>query len=254
MALQQNTDYEVVSFAEVASIINHFTPEMIDDIITKAIANMEINYSQALPNIPQAIEANYRQRITMYPDFSADLINAKNGLYQTIIMKLCSSFGLGYIASEDTDLYSAAYWLYDFLISKFDKYLIEYVSTYIIRESDMFYQMLVAKEDRKDTSSYTRKVFKGDNLAIGLIHANLEYVVDNMLAFDIALQDIVTTSFGPQGKQFADFILSIIEDRGDFFKRIYVPFIINNKAVILTNIKFSLQNRVGVSISDFTVK
>lgn len=254
MALQQNTDYEVVSFAEVASIINHFTPEMIDDIITKAIANTEINYSQALPNIPQALESNYKQQITKYPEFSSDLNNSKNGLYQTIIFKLCNSFGLGYTGSDDTDLYTVAYWLYDFLISKFDKYLIEYMYTYIIREQEMFYQILISKEDRKDTSPYTRRVFKGDNLTIGLIHANLEYVVDNMLQFDITLQDIVTTSFGMQGKYIADFLLSVIEDRGDFFRRIYVPFVLNNKAVILTNIKFSLQNRVGVSISDFTVK
>ena len=253
MALQQNTDYEVVSFAEVASIINHFTPEMIDDIIVKAIANMEINYSQALPNIPQALEANYRQQMATYPEFAMDLNNAKTGVYITIIEKLCNSFGLGYIGDENTDIYSAAYWLYDFLISKFDKYLIEYMSSYVIREADTFYQILVQKEDKKETSSYTRRVFKGDNLAIGLIHANLEYVIDNMLHFDIDLRDIITTSFGPQGKHFADFLLSIIEDRGDFFRRIYVPFILANKAVILTNIKFSLQSRAGISVSDFTI-
>lgn len=254
MALHQNTDYEVASFAEVASIINHFTPEMIEDIIDKAIANNEINYSQSLPNIPQAIEATYKQQMERLPQFSADMIAQKTSLYYSIIEKLTRCFGLQYTGGETTDVYSAVYWLYDFLISKFDKYMIEYLSNYIMRESDMFYQMLVTKEDRKDTSSYTRRVFKGDNLAIGVIHANLEWCLDNMLQFDIELNDIITTSFGPQYKPFADFLNSIIGDRGDFFRRIYVPFILANKAVVLTNIKFTLQGRANVGVGDFTVR
>lgn len=252
--LQQNTDYEVSSFAEVSSIIHHFTPEMVNDVLVKAIETREVNFIGSKPNIPEALEANYRKQLEEYPQMSQEINSAKTEIYEYVISLLCNSFQLNFIGDESIDRYSAAFWLYDFLVSKFDKYLIEFLSSYIIRESDTFYQMLVTKEDRKDTTAYTRRVFKGDALAIGMIHANLEWVVDNMLAFDCDLPDIITTSFGPQWVSVSNFLNTIVVDSGDFFKRIYVPFILQNKALILTSIKFALQNRVGVDISDFTIK
>lgn len=252
--LQQNTDYEVASFAEVSSVINHFTPEMINDVVIRAIQNREVTFTSAKPNIPQALEANYNTQLQNYPQISAELNSAKTELYESIILLICQTFQLQFIGDESVDRYSAAFWIYDFFISKFDKYLIDFLSSYIIREADTFYQMLINKEDRKDTSAYTRRVFKGNALTIGMIHANLEWVVDNMLEFDCDLPDIITTAFGPQWVNVSGFLNSIIVDSGDFYKRIYAPFILENKALILTSIKFNLQSRVGVDISDFTVK
>ena len=59
MAIPQNSDYDVVSFSEVASIINHFSPEMIEDIVTRGLESRQVFTGGNPYNLPMALEANY---------------------------------------------------------------------------------------------------------------------------------------------------------------------------------------------------
>lgn len=250
MSIQQNSDYEVISFSEISSIINHFTPEMVGDIVDKAIASKTISYTPTVVNIATAFKAEYQRCKDQYPQYTAELNAEELGVFYTIIEKMCKAYNLIYTGNEGTDIISAAEWMYDFFICKFDSYIVEFISSYILAEKESFTAMLSGKEDKKEPSSYSKKMFKGQNSDLSLIHANLLYVVDQMCVFDFSIHDIVTRSYGPSAIRISAFINSVVSDSGEFYSRICVPFIIENKAQIITNVKFILQNRSALNITD----
>lgn len=240
MPIQQNSDYSVMSMAEAASIINHFTPEMIDDVITKAIASVSVTYSPGLPNIPQSIELTYQQAITQMPEYSGDLISQKTNLHMFIITKLCNTFALQFNNAIADDPVMFATLLYDFLVARFDKYLVEFIAQYIIREADSFYDMIKLNGNLAQPNKYAAMLFT-KNQKLANVYMNLDYCLKNMEQFDIDIKDIIYTSFGSP-KIYPDLLAQNIVDVGDFYKRVYVPFIANNTAEVITNVKFKMQN------------
>lgn len=250
--IQQNSDYDVMSYAEVANIVSHFTPEMIEDAINQAIANSKVfEFGRMKPNIVMGINSMYSQY--QIEELSQDIILARESTYNTIIELLCKNFGLGVSpnVTQATDRFSLAQVLYDFLIYKFDNYLVEFLSSYIIRESSTYAQLLNGIEGKNDNSSYTKKMFKGEYADLGIIHANLLWVLDQVCTADIEFADVVYTALGPANRVQADLLCTNIVDMGDFFKNICIPLIRQNLPFIVTAIKFNMQQRMGHSIAEF---
>lgn len=239
MPVQQNSDYSVMSMAEAASVINHFTPEMIDDVINKAIASTSITYSEGRPNIPQTIEMTYRGKAAELPEFAQDLNDQRTNLLVTIIDKLCNVFGLQFVSRDMEDPYTYSSTLYDFLVARFDKYLVEFLTEYIIREAQSLRDAITRSSTTVSPNKYANLVFSSKP-ELAAVYANLDWCLKNMLEFDISFNDIIQLSFGPS-TVYSKLITDSVVDTGDFFKRVYVPFMMNNMAEVITNVKFSLQ-------------
>ena len=90
--INSNSDYSVVSNAEAASIINRFTPEMIEDVINNAIQNKYRNYTNQLVNIVAAIDQNNKIAMASLPDFANEIKQTGDNLYASIINKICSTY------------------------------------------------------------------------------------------------------------------------------------------------------------------
>lgn len=248
--INSNSDYSVVSNAEAASIINRFTPEMINDIIDNALANKFRNYTNQLVNMVAAIDQNNKIAMNALPDFANDIRATANDTYISIIHKICDSHNLSFIADPTTiDLYSAAYTLYDFFISQFNLYLFNFFTTYISREKNALYENLELSLKKKEGGAYSKKLYKGDNPKLAVIHANLEYVIENIWSYDIDFDTFVDIACIPD-RNTGNFIRSIVSDNGDFFKNFVVPYYKANYGLITSSIKFELQGLSSTEISD----
>lgn len=247
--INSNSDYSVVSNAEAASIINRFTPEMVEDIIDNALANKFRNYTNQLVNIIAAIDQNQKIAINALPDKTNEIKESTDELYLHIIHKICAAHNLTFTGNDSTNLYSTAYILYDFFISQFNLYLYNFFSTYINREKNTLYEALELVGRKKETPSYSKKIYKNDSPKLAVIHANIEYVLDNICGYDIDLNTFVELACIPDRVK-ANFIVNSVADNGDFYKYFIVPYFRQNYALITSSIRFELQGIANTEISD----
>ena len=248
MILPQNSDYTVISNNEAASIICRFTPEMIDDIVEEAIQNKYRDYSMTLANIVESIETNYKMAIAGIPEYSTEIVSQRYNIYRQIINKVCYAHQLIYNGAENGDIYSDANLLYDFLIARFNLYLVQFFVNYINREKAMIYETLELASKKKDASAYSKKLYKSNNSKLAVIHANLEFVLQNICNYDIDFEMYTELACIPDRMR-SKYLQSILLDQGDFFKRIIVPYFNIHYAQLVTQIKFTLQ---GLSVAEFS--
>lgn len=247
MILPQNSDYTIMSNNEAASIICRFTPEMIQDIVEEALQNKFRSYSMTLANIVESIETNYKMAQAGIPEYSTEIISQRYNTYRQIIDMVCNVHQLQYIQREGSDIYSDANFIYDFLIAKFNIYLVQFFVNYVNREKSMIYETLELASKKKEASAYSKKLYKNNNSKLAIIHANLEFVLQNVCSYDIEFDTFIELACIPDRVR-AKYLQSILSDCGDFFKRMIVPYYQQHYAQLTTQIKFALQ---GLSIAEF---
>ena len=154
---------------------------------------------------------------------------------------------LQFIERENDDIYSAANIVYDFLVSKFNIYIVQFFVNYINREKSTLYDALELAPKKKEVSVYSKKLYKNNSSKLAVIHANLEFVLSNICNFDIDFDTFVEIACIPD-RQRGKYLQSILVDTGDFFKLVVVPYFNTNYAELVTQTKFALQ---GLSYTEF---
>lgn len=241
--ISNNVDFGIVSDSEITSIISNFSDDMIMDIIYKNSANKFRPYQHYVGNLVGAIETTFRTNLENYPEFQNETIARRNEVYLQILNSLCTTHGLTLNIDENTDLYSLAFVLYDFTISKFTINMINFFTNYILSETNTLYEYLNLRELKKNkdnSSSYSKKIFKG-NSKLATIHANLEVVIDAICAFDISLGTLVSVSTADMNV--TSFITNSFNEVSSLFKVLFVPYINDPRyrANIITLVRMRLQ-------------
>lgn len=247
-----NSDYMVVSTNEVSSIISRFSPDMISDIIEEAIANKYRSYSPRLVNLVESLEQNYKTDMAALPDYVNEIRNNREELYKFILSTIGPKHQIWFKTpfSEIQDFYSAAYIVYDFLISNFTINVTNFFTNYIYKEKSTIYEALNLSSKKKEVSPYSKKLFSnnGDN-KLALIHANLEFVLENICTYDISLETFISITY-IDNKVLANALINLIGDNGDFFRRYIIPYYQQYAGIISTNIKFALQEQSQIDITN----
>ena len=255
MNLSQNSDFSIVSSNEVASIICRFTPEMIEDIVESNLQSKYRSYSPELANIVSSIEDNYKIAQTGLPEYESEIASQRYNIYLQIIQLICNAHQLQFVGENNEtvyqNIYAAAYNLYDFLVARFNMHLINFFMNYINREKNTIYEALELASKRKEASPYSKKIYKNSNSKLAIIHANLEYVIQNICSYDIDFESYTELACLPDRMR-SRYILSLVVDTGDFFKRLCVPYITNNFGPLTTLIKFALQELATADFADLT--
>lgn len=249
MNFSSNSDYEVISQNEATSIICRFTPEMIDDIVDEALNTKYRSYSPVLSNIVDVIENTYKLAATGIPEFTSEINSQRNDIYIQIINKVCNFHNITFLNDMAEDIVSAAHIIYDFFIARFNIYLVNFFVNYINREKSMIYETLELVTKKKEIPQYSKKLYKNNNSKLAVIHANLEFVLENICSYDISFELFCDLAFGAN-KNASRYLLRILQDNGDFFIRIVVPYFKANFAQITTQIKFGLQGLASVEFND----
>lgn len=241
--ITNNTDFGIVSDNEIMSIISNFSDDMIIDIIRRNAENKFRPYQYYVGNLINAVEATFKSNQENYPQFYAETIQRRNEVYYKILTVLCSLHGLSLNIDENTDLYSLAYFLYDFTISRFTINIINFFANYIINEINSIYEYLHLsdmKKNKDSSSAYSKKMFKG-NSKLAVIHANLEVVIDNICGFDIEMENLILTT--TNDKNITSLITNNISEISNLFKTLFVPYVKDprHRAVIITLVRMRLQ-------------
>lgn len=238
--ISNSAEYDITTESEVANMLSHFNTEYIFDFVKENLQRKSNFYPTNPPNAISAFESNFKIIMNLFPQNEMEITNVRIETYKEIIKILCNEYSLKFNDSEQ-DYFSAAYYLYGFLISGFSSGIISFFANYIIREKNSIYEStgLANMKKNKDISTvYNKKIYKNSKLAI--INANLEYVIDNICQYDMPLDVILNSIY--TDKNIVKYIDNCIDPINDFFKSFYVPFVQSNiKPLILTNIRFEIK-------------
>lgn len=240
-----NGAYNVCTDNEVSVILSHIESDYVIDVVKNSLKQRFLRIDNIItpPNIVNSWEQFFKQLLLRYTadEDQQNIKNVREQTYKEIIGLICEEFNLQFNDQDIEDYYSPAFYLYDLFISNFGTYLILFYSNYIIKEKNGIYDSmgLIDYKKKKDTSTlYNKKIFKNNKLAV--IISNLDYVINNMCAFDISFDMILNTVY--QDKYMIKFIQNIVSPRDNFYQNQYVPLLRSDlRPNILSNIRLNIQ-------------
>ena len=252
--LSNNTEYSVVTNAEVSDVIAHFSDEMIMDILDK---NMLYNRISSTPkaNLVYSLEEDFKKCLELYPAYNKEILDKRFEIYSLIIQRISQYYGIRCKeTSSQNDIHAQAFFLYSLLVSDFMQNVVNFFANYINHEKNSIYELMDGRLTTKGKDfnvSYSKKIYNGANSKLVTIHANLDYVVDNICGFDIDFETFIRNVY-VNNTQISNYLSMVVtEDSGDLFQKHIVPFVMENKAIILTYIKLSLQNIATSEIQNY---
>ena len=139
--MANNTEYSIVTNAEVTDVLAHFSDEMILDILDRNLTN-RLSYVPKV-NIVESLEFDFKKCLDLYPAYSDDIYKTRFHVYSIIIDTICTR---NHIQSADiqygSDIYTQAYFLYDLLVSNFTNNVVNFFANYILREKNSLYDLM----------------------------------------------------------------------------------------------------------------
>lgn len=240
---QNNHIFNIVSENQIATILSHFNSDYIMNSIIEKIRSRNF-YSMNNPNVVYSYELNFKQIKSFYPNDVQNIDAVRVQTYQEIIDILCRYHGLSFNDSMQIDYYSAAYYLYDFLVANFLPHIVSFFVKYLVAEKTRLYEYIVSRGTERDMG-YSRKIYKDNKIAT--ISSNLDVALDYIKGIDIHISTIISSLYPAE---IANFLNQIVAPVGDFYKEIYVA-IFNDPLMmpeVLTGIRLELQAKYGVEM------
>lgn len=237
-----NSDiYQVNAERDITVILSKFNTNFIYDCIESALnAKHNAQFIIPNPNLVRSIEDNFTIMLQNFPDDKANILACREETYREIIHYLCGKFNLSFNDNDQVDLYSAAYYLYDFLVANYLQNLTSFFAKFIMREKNNLYKSLNLDRFKKSSNiSYGKKLIKDS--AISVILIQISYIIDQLMSFDFRFDSIVSTVY--DDSNIAKFITTLFNDN-DYFYNFYKNDICNVfiRPNIITNIRLIIQN------------
>lgn len=191
--LLNNKIYEIQANNQLSVILSQFDANFIMDIIEDTITMRLNNFDlMPAPNAVQAFETNFILLYDNYPNEKENIDDSRERTYREIIGTICSKFNLQFEEQIYTSLYTVAYYLYDFFISKFNNYIIKFYTKFIEQEKFSIYKEFNLDEMKKNkdvSTTYSKMFFQNDD-TMGLIVANLPIVLSGLKNISVKDRDI----------------------------------------------------------------
>lgn len=241
--------YEINSEYYITQIMQHFDSNYIFDMLNDKLDNMDYSILTVHPNIVSSFETNFKVMRDQFPGDSANINSIRDETYSNIIKVLTSRFNLEFNTVDDSiDKYTAAYCLYEFLVSKRYEIMNNFFTLFIMNNKDSLYSALNLDGMRKNkdsSSTYSKKIYTDNKIAI--ISANMSKVINYISTMDISLLNIFQSTY--KDYNLVQFLDNAFKDRGNFFKQFYCDFIIdpNIMPIMITNIRLRLSSFIGDS-------
>ena len=178
--LSNSKVYEVQAANQVSVILSQFDSGYIMDVVDDTLKNMfEFFDIIPKPNIVQSFETTFKELYSIYPNDIDNINQTRIETYQTIIEFICKKYSLRYIQTENIDIYTTAYYLYDFFVSKWNMYMVQFYVKYILSEKESFLSMFNMEEFKKSTDINIKynKIAFGNNDILALIAINIPEIL-----------------------------------------------------------------------------
>lgn len=239
--------YRINNEYNISEILAHFGSEYTMHALEDKLENIDYTSSLIEPNFVSAYENNFKLMEEEYPGDSQNIKSVREEVYGEIIRLLCSKFNLTFNTVDDTiDLYTAAYYLYDFLVCNRNTIMVNFFTAFIVNNKDTVYNILTPEEIKKNkdsSSAYSKRVYADPKYVA--ISANIPKIINYISTFDIQLSNIFQSVYVDY--RLVQFLDNAFADNGNFFKDYYCS-VINNveiAPIIIINIRLALQKLVG---------
>lgn len=237
-----NSDiYQVNAERDITVILSKFNTNYIYDCIENAL-NTKNNAQFIIPNpnLVRSLEDNFIIMQQNFPDDKANILECREETYREIIYYLCGKFNLSFNPTEEVDLYSAAYYLYDFLVGNYLNYLTSFFGKFILQEKNNLYKSLNLDRFKKTTNiSYGKKIIKDPMISIIIIQ--ISYIMDQLMSYDFSFESILKIVYN--NNDISRFMISLFSDN-EYFYNFYKNDVSNAyiRPNIITIIRLFIQN------------
>jgi hypothetical protein len=231
----------------ITELLAHFDRNYIFDILNDKLESISFSTSIIEPNIVSAFENTFKSMNSQYPGDSQNIRVIREQAYRDIISILTKRFNLRFNTVDDTiDLYTAAYYLYDFTVCNRNNLMINFFTAFIVNNKDSLSSNFNADDYRKGKDSalaYGKRIY--DDQKFAMISANIANVIDYISTLDISLLNIFQSSY--RDPNIVAFLDNAFADCGNFFKDFYCSILKKPEEmpIVITNIRLALQNVVG---------
>lgn len=246
------TSYNIITENELSQVLSKYESEYVFTVIDYAIKSRftEVPIISTKPNLVFVWEENFKTIQAYYGTESENMqtiLNVKFDTYREIIKIICNEFNMNFTIDDNVDIYSAAFYLYDFFVCKFTENMINFYANFIYKERSSIFDALKFAELKKNKDSstvYGKKIYKDIKLAI--INANINSVIDYVSGLPIPFYSIISIIFGANS-DYTNYILNIISDAGgDFFHNYYT-------SLMNTEIRSELITGIRIKLKDIAV-
>lgn len=257
MSLHTNSDYEIISNAEVSSVISKYSPDMIDMSLDEILKRKNAPSISPMANIIESYETNLKIDMAAYPQFQNDMLERRTELYTHIMDKICDAHGLSYTLPYNVDIYTVANYMYHFLVSGYYRSCISFFANFLTREAKSISAMVNKPINLNGNTTHSYIVNRYENKtkddSIAIIHLNLHEVLKTIHTLDIPLASIIQLAWANSPlAEMANMLSTILTDKFNFY-HIYLSTIDANMAEAITDIRLQLLP-IGGSIKDYLEK
>lgn len=240
-----NKEYEIQANNQLSVILSQFEAnyimDIIEDTLTKQFNTFDLN---GPPNAVASFETMFRELYATYPADHTNIDDSRNEVYRDIIGTICRHMGMDLQETEGMDLYTMAYYLYDFFVAHLNNYLVTFYDRYIQAEKHNLYAGFNPEEIKKNKdmgSTYSRIAF-GDDEAIAMIVSNLPRVLQSLRQMPIPDDYIYRTIYGSQNEHIVQLFTQNIFPRTSVFG-IFNMILFNERLypTIVTHIRMAIQ-------------
>jgi len=239
--------YEISNEYNITELLEHFDSNYIFDIINDKIENNDWARINPDPNVVVSFEENFKLMTENYPGDAQNIRAIREQVYSDVISILCEKFNLQFNeADQNIDLYTAAFYLYDFLVCNRNSIMINFFTSFIVNNKESLSKFLNLedyKRSKDSASAYGKMIY--DDHKYGLISANMSKVINHIATIDISLLNIFQSVYN--SPELIAFLDNMVADKGNFFKDYYCSILEQPEAlpIVITNIRLSLQKLVG---------
>ena len=244
--ISENSTYNIHVENEAIKVLSNLNEDSIYDIVTSNLRQTPSFNLMMLPvpNLINMLDQNFKQTLVEYPESVNEINEYRNTIYITIMNIIKEWYQLEFNIPEDTiNLYSYAYYLYDFFVNNFKNNVIIFFSNYIYKEKNNIYTALELSSKKKQKSSsvaYGKKVYS--NTKITAINAFIDIVLDDLTIQDITFEDIISNVY--TDPLVVQFILGFVANKTDFFKTYYASLLQNpiSRSSLISNVRLQIHN------------
>ena len=248
-------EYQITSEYNIAELLSHFDSNYIFDVLEDKLQNISFASSLNEANIVESFESNFKAMNEKFPGDSQNIRTIREQVYRDIIRILTEKFNLQFNTVDDTiDLYTAAYYLYDFTVCNRNKIMINFFTAFIVNNKDSLSMNLNAQDFRKNKDSaaaYGKRIY--EDKKFGIISANMNTVINYISELDIKLVNIFQSTY--KDIRLVNFLDNAFADKGNFFKDFYcsvlhrpedLPIVITDIRLLLNKFVSSFSNTANI--------
>ena len=249
--LMNSNEYEIQANNQIAVLLSELDSDYVMNVIEDTLNQIFIQFDIIpRPNIVQSFETTFKELYTIYPT-DIDNINAlRIETYQTIIRFICDKFSLRFVQTDTVDLYTLAYYMYDFFVAKLNIYIVAFYVRLLLAEKDNIIHTLQLEETKKTDPSvvYNKIAFNNDE-TLSLIATHIPNILQQLANSMQVTDHIVYSYIYGQQTEIINILESSIVSNIPLFQR-FNELLFNNALYgpIITYIRLQFQQ----SISDGT--